>query len=761
MTLSIARMSDSSSSSPTNTTNTTNTTMKNHTKKKVAPAVVAATPTSNESKLRSLGESTTANFIKVNGDVSLAKLREKRRSAGQDSARSQRRDSIRMSLSQLDMGLDATDTDTDFDFNLPKKKPETGTKSSQPKYLRRGSVTKHRLEANVTDLQPSSSSTECKTKTKKESENGSNCDQRNGEKEQEECMKPHPRYMRRGSVTKHKLEANATGLQPSSSSSSSSSSTECKTKTMKESENGRDYDQIRNGEKEEEECKKPNPRYMRRGSVTKYSLAGPVTNDMQPDHTRHQPKARMRLPPVPTNSFGKDSDTASAMTIIGIPSCSSCSSAAAPSAAAAAPSSPRRAPAAAAVGRPRLKKRQPQPGDDDYSENLEDSGRFSTRSINIFMDDDEEEDKDYPSNSLKDSGNLDDSGHSRFRPSSLFQTLKTKTKLKKNALEDDSGHTGNNEAKRRDSNSSRNSDDGSSVEFEDDSTVAKVSTTKPPQPSSPKQKQKRPPKLPPTSSPPKKTKAFGLHRINSKAKMAKRRSEPSQSEGDASSTRSAEDAAEVAVAPSKKISTIRKRASSLSSRSKRPSSKPSKASSTTTIPTLSTPTASVLLLQNNNIKGILKKDGRSPSANKKMLRFGNLVITEFPIILGDNPAVTSGAPVTMDWTPQGESSYSINAYEQCRPRRRRRRRLLISVSNRAILLLAAGYSIDDIADASTNAQQIKFGRQQTRENHSWDRVNLMMEHTNDALSGIVQNTGKKLKSLIVKPMQHSETARSA
>jgi hypothetical protein len=133
-------------------------------------------------------------------------------------------------------------------------------------------------------------------------------------------------------------------------------------------------------------------------------------------------------------------------------------------------------------------------------------------------------------------------------------------------------------------------------------------------------------------------------------------------------------------------------------------------------------------------------------------------------LLGDNPAVTSGAPITIDWIPQGEVSFSVDTYEQFKPARRRRRKLLISVSSRAILLLAAGYSIDDIADASINAQQIKFSRRESMlpTQRSWDRVSLLMENTNDALSGMMQNTGKKLKSLIIpKPVQHSESARTA
>jgi hypothetical protein len=160
------------------------------------------------------------------------------------------------------------------------------------------------------------------------------------------------------------------------------------------------------------------------------------------------------------------------------------------------------------------------------------------------------------------------------------------------------------------------------------------------------------------------------------------------------------------------------------------------------------------------LQGCLKREETKRRALAKKVRFGELVITEFPIILGDNPAVTSGAPVTIDWTPQGEVSYTINVYESVRGTRRRRRKLLITVSNRAILLLAAGYSIDEIADASINAQQIKYGRQESMQNQSWDRLNMMMETTNSTLGSLMENTGKKIKA-IVKPMQHSEIARTA
>mmetsp|Transcript_32209 Transcript_32209/g.78550 ORF Transcript_32209/g.78550 Transcript_32209/m.78550 type:complete len:271 (-) Transcript_32209:1328-2140(-) len=166
-------------------------------------------------------------------------------------------------------------------------------------------------------------------------------------------------------------------------------------------------------------------------------------------------------------------------------------------------------------------------------------------------------------------------------------------------------------------------------------------------------------------------------------------------------------------------------------------------------------------VQDPNLKSCLKRSdttessysstfsSRSFKCSKGSVEFGSIVITEFPIILGDNPAVTSGAPVTIDWVAQAESAFSVDMYEEIKPARRRRRKLLISVSSRAILLLAAGYSVDQIADASIDAQQIKVGRQASMAaNEKWERVSMIMETTNGAVTGLVQGTNMAIEGVV-------------
>ena len=457
------------------------------------------------------------------------------------------------------------------------------------------------------------------------------------------------RYLRRGSVTKHKLEAEVGGMQPNSISVRLSDPGD-----YGSADYGSDYDYDSESERKR--------RYLRRGSVTKYSLDAHV-GEMQPtgvmDDARNRPRKVLPPPPKPNSNRTLDVEKTSA------PSKSS-------SRGSHPPLSPMQETGDSSHA---VKGSKPKRSTSSkISKNLDDSGHRRSskedsrhRRVSANLDD---------SGHRRTSANLDDSGHRRL--------------LRKSNL-DDSGHrrvgkkgsSGDDERRGPKRDPSIASISSSCDDSDDEFAAVPASSAKKP---------------PPRGS----NGTFGMKNFGMSTMLRTSRQKP----------------APEPISPS--------------------------------------PAAS-------RVKGILKCGDGKRSAEKKNVRFGDLVITEFPIILGDNPAVTMGAPVTIDWTPQGEISYKLNVYESIRGARRRRRKLLISVSNRAILLLAAGYTIDDIADASINAQQIKFGRQESMQNQAWDRVNMMMETTGDAMGAIgniMEDTGKKIRA-IVKPLRNSETARTA
>lgn len=49
--------------------------------------------------------------------------------------------------------------------------------------------------------------------------------------------------------------------------------------------------------------------------------------------------------------------------------------------------------------------------------------------------------------------------------------------------------------------------------------------------------------------------------------------------------------------------------------------------------------------------------------NPKTVQFSNLEIRTYPLTLGDNPSVSSGPPLTLDWNHETTHTFSVDAYE--------------------------------------------------------------------------------------------------
>eukprot|EP00429_Kryptoperidinium_foliaceum_P047022 CAMPEP_0176100856 /NCGR_PEP_ID=MMETSP0120_2-20121206/50586_1 /TAXON_ID=160619 /ORGANISM="Kryptoperidinium foliaceum, Strain CCMP 1326" /LENGTH=228 /DNA_ID=CAMNT_0017434905 /DNA_START=88 /DNA_END=774 /DNA_ORIENTATION=- len=135
--------------------------------------------------------------------------------------------------------------------------------------------------------------------------------------------------------------------------------------------------------------------------------------------------------------------------------------------------------------------------------------------------------------------------------------------------------------------------------------------------------------------------------------------------------------------------------------------------------------------------GESKKDTR-PGASKKVF-FDEIHVQEYPIILGDNPAVSSGAPITIGWDSFNSQTVDLDFFEYCRtPDRRGRKKLILSVRRRAQCLLASGYSLEDIAMATLGAEETKKMRAESLRAAGWSDPWAL-------LSGAAETTGMALK----------------
>ncbi|KAL3928021.1 MAG: hypothetical protein SGBAC_012828, partial [Bacillariaceae sp.] len=83
------------------------------------------------------------------------------------------------------------------------------------------------------------------------------------------------------------------------------------------------------------------------------------------------------------------------------------------------------------------------------------------------------------------------------------------------------------------------------------------------------------------------------------------------------------------------------------------------------------------------------------SQKKSAVGFANIHIREYPIIVGDNPSIMTGTPITIDWKHVDEFDCSIDDYEQQKPKSRNMLELRLPARNRDEILKGQGFSLKE------------------------------------------------------------------
>lgn len=99
----------------------------------------------------------------------------------------------------------------------------------------------------------------------------------------------------------------------------------------------------------------------------------------------------------------------------------------------------------------------------------------------------------------------------------------------------------------------------------------------------------------------------------------------------------------------------------------------------------------------------------------KSVSFGSVVIHEHPIIVGCNPAVSSGVPITIGWYSVSKTEMSIIEYEAIREPERVSRRALLRQHplTRFTLLQNLGFSRQELHRAEQMTSAIRKFREQS------------------------------------------------
>ena len=118
---------------------------------------------------------------------------------------------------------------------------------------------------------------------------------------------------------------------------------------------------------------------------------------------------------------------------------------------------------------------------------------------------------------------------------------------------------------------------------------------------------------------------------------------------------------------------------------------------------------------------LVKNENGSSSKNidqsneDKSVHFSSVDVRDYSICLGDNPSVSRGAPISLDWGYDKEQTYGIESYE-CRrsEARRNEEELKIPSLQRIQLLKGLGYSRGEINEQTKKTEQDKQRRFRTR-----------------------------------------------
>lgn len=104
---------------------------------------------------------------------------------------------------------------------------------------------------------------------------------------------------------------------------------------------------------------------------------------------------------------------------------------------------------------------------------------------------------------------------------------------------------------------------------------------------------------------------------------------------------------------------------------------------------------------------------RSGGTSRREVSFHTIHIRYHPMILGDNPACSFGAPVQLDWECIEEEKHDLDVYEVERRPRRRLRHLVLSYYRRKDILMQAGFNEDEMRSSEKQIGKLKRQRKTT------------------------------------------------
>ena len=135
--------------------------------------------------------------------------------------------------------------------------------------------------------------------------------------------------------------------------------------------------------------------------------------------------------------------------------------------------------------------------------------------------------------------------------------------------------------------------------------------------------------------------------------------------------------------------------------------------------------------------------------------FHKVRIREYPMTVGDNPAVSSGVAVTMDWDPleQGSQVMELDEYEDTRPERRSMEQMRLPPSERREILRRSGHSAREMQKGLKASNIARRQRTKTLGTLHLQPFEEIRERTSRAVGNALTSTKKQERELMARSLE--------
>ncbi len=124
-----------------------------------------------------------------------------------------------------------------------------------------------------------------------------------------------------------------------------------------------------------------------------------------------------------------------------------------------------------------------------------------------------------------------------------------------------------------------------------------------------------------------------------------------------------------------------------------------------------------------DITNVLRREARERKDEKfekamianQGVTFDSITIRDYPMTVGDNPSVSSGPPLTIEWDHMSEITLSLDSYEESKPAPRNGREMIVPRLAREQIFRDAGFSYNQLIRLT---KPVNVARLQRRKTHS-------------------------------------------